>query len=107
MTPAIHIDRLLQKALQSQASEIRCRVGQPPRMYVDSSLVRMRPLELTTDEIQSLVTAITPEAQQQILLAGQPVRFVFGFGKFANFQVLINHTSEGLDLRIRPMGLVH
>jgi twitching motility protein PilT len=103
----IHIDRLLETCIRSNASDLHLHVGRPPTLRLNG---RLRPLEtkvLEPEDTLALMKAITPDRSQQELQEQGGTDFGFEFGDAGRFRtsVFMQKGNISLTLRLIPSKL--
>ena len=106
---AVQIEKLLELAVQTRASDLHLTVGVPPVLRVDG---RLRPVKsssgpLRPDDTTALMRAITSERLQQELAERGGVDFGFRYGDKGRFRVSVFRQKgmTGLVLRLIPQKL--
>src|SRR6187402_504605 len=86
---SIQIDRLLDTVVKLSASDLHCTVGRQPTLRLHGSLRNLQTKVLDSDDMVSLMKAITPEQKQQELQEMGGCDFGFAYGDMARFRVSI------------------
>ncbi len=85
----MQIDRLLDTVVKLGASDMHLTVGRPPTLRLHGHLRNLQTKVLDSDDMVSLMKAITPERSQQELQEEGGCDFGFAYGDAARFRVSI------------------
>ncbi|MBC7834614.1 MAG: type IV pilus twitching motility protein PilT [Phycisphaerales bacterium] len=85
----MQIDRLLDTVVKLGASDLHLTVGRPPTLRLHGHLKNLATKVLDSDDMVSLMKAITPERSQQELQEEGGCDFGFAYGDAARFRVSI------------------
>ena len=85
----MQIDRLLDTVVQSGASDLHLTVGRQPTVRLHGHLKNLQTKVIDSDDMVSLMKAITPERNQQELQEEGGTDFGFSYGDAARFRVSI------------------
>jgi twitching motility protein PilT len=85
----MQIDRLLDTVVKLGASDLHLTVGRPPTLRLHGHLRNLQTKVLDSDDMVSLMKAITPERSQQELQEEGGCDFGFAYGDAARFRVSI------------------
>jgi twitching motility protein PilT len=85
----MQIDRLLDTVVKLGASDLHMTVGRPPTLRLHGHLRNLQTKVLDSDDMVSLMKAITPERSQQELQEEGGCDFGFAYGDAARFRVSI------------------
>jgi len=99
----IQIDRLLDTVVQKGASDLHLTVGRPPTLRLHGHLVNLKTKILDSDDMVSLMKAITPERSQQELQEQGGCDFGFAYGEAARFRVSIFRQRGDLAIVCRQI----
>jgi twitching motility protein PilT len=97
------IDKLLNAAVQSGASDIHITVGIPPVFRMDGRMRALQTRALTPDDTHSLMKSITPERCQQELAERGGSDFGFAFGTAARFRVSVFRQRSNIAMVLRQI----
>jgi len=86
---SIQIDRLLDTVVKLGASDLHLTVGRPPTLRLHGHLRNLQTKVLDSDDMVSLMKAITSERSQQELQEEGGCDFGFAYGDAARFRVSI------------------
>jgi twitching motility protein PilT len=86
---SIQIDRLLDTVVKLNASDLHLTVGRPPTLRLHGHLRNLQTKVLDSDDMVSLMKAITSERSQQELQEEGGCDFGFAYGDAARFRVSI------------------
>ena len=104
----IHIDRLLETVVKTNASDLHLTVGRPPVIRLSGTLRSLETKVLAPEDTVSLMKAITPERNQQELQEEGGTDFGMGYGDGSRFRVAVfkQKTNIALVLRLIPSKLL-
>ena len=104
----IQIDRLLDTVIRQNASDIHLTVGLKPTLRLHGKLRSLDTKVLESDDVVSLMKAITPERAQQELQEEGSTDFGFAYGTQARFRVAIfrQRGDVAIALRLIPNQLM-
>jgi twitching motility protein PilT len=105
---AAQIDKLLELAVQSGASDIHLSVGSPPVLRIDERLRPVKSDVLQPEDTVALMKSISSERAQNELDRRGGSDFAFAYGDKARFRVSIFRQKGcvGLVLRLLPSHLL-
>ena len=99
----IQIDRLLDTVVQTGGSDLHLTVGRPPTIRLSGGLRNLQTKVLDSDDMVTLMKAITPERNQQELQEVGGTDFGFAFGDAARFRVSVFRQKGDLALVLRQI----
>lgn len=85
----MQIDRLLDTVIKLSASDLHLSVGRKPTLRLHGGLKNLDTKVLESDDMVTLMKAITPERNQQELQEEGGTDFGFAYGKAARFRVSV------------------
>ncbi len=85
----MQIDRLLDTVIKLNASDLHLSVGRKPTLRLHGGLKNLDTKVLESDDMVTLMKAITPERNQQELQEVGGTDFGFAYGKAARFRVSV------------------
>ncbi len=85
----MQIDRLLDTVIKLGAADLHMTVGRPPTLRLHGHLRSLQTKSLESDDMVSLMKAITPERNQQELQEKGGTDFGFAYGDAARFRVSV------------------
>ncbi len=85
----IQITALLDTVVKLRASDLHLTVGRPPTLRHHGMLKNLQTKILDSDDMVSLMKAITPERNQQELQEEGGTDFGFAYGEAARFRVSV------------------
>lgn len=94
---------LLELVVDQNASDLHCQVGQPPTLRISGSMVPIEGLDLTPQDTEKLMLAITPDNHQQNVKLNGGTDFGFAFGEKARFRVSILKSKGNYGLVLRQI----
>ncbi len=100
---SIQIDRLLDTVIKLGASDLHLTVGRPPTLRLHGGLKNLQTKVLDSDDMVSLMKAITPERNQQEIQEGGGTDFGFAYGTAARFRVSIFRQRGDLAIVCRQI----
>ncbi|MCH2174491.1 MAG: type IV pilus twitching motility protein PilT [Lentisphaeria bacterium] len=105
---SVEMNDLLQLVIDEGASDLHLEVGTPPNLRLNGEMVPLATADLTRDDTERLMKAITSESNQQKLREIGGADFGFSFGEKARFRVSCfkQRGSIGMVLRIIPNDLL-
>ncbi|MEN1705063.1 MAG: type IV pilus twitching motility protein PilT [Planctomycetota bacterium] len=99
----IQIDRLLDTVVQTGGSDLHLTVGRPPTIRLSGGLRNLQTKTLDSDDMVTLMKAITPERNQQELQEIGGTDFGFAFGEAARFRVSVFRQKGDLAMVLRQI----
>ena len=104
----IQIDRLLDTVIRQDASDLHLTVGRKPTLRLHGRLRSLDTKVLESDDMVSLMKAITPERAQQELQEEGRADFGFAYGTEARFRVAVfrQRGDVAISLRLIPNQLL-
>jgi twitching motility protein PilT len=99
----IQIDRLLDTVIKLGASDLHLTVGRPPTLRLHGGLRNLQTKILDSDDMVSLMKAITSERSQQELQEEGGCDFGFAYGDAARFRVSIFRQRGDLAIVCRQI----
>jgi twitching motility protein PilT len=99
----IQIDRLLDTVVKLGASDLHLTVGRRPTIRHHGGLKDLQTKVLDSDDMVSLMKAITPERNQQELQEEGGTDFGFAYGDAARFRVSVFRQRDDLALVLRQI----
>ena len=100
---SIQIDRLLDTVVKLGASDLHLTVGRPPTLRHHGKLKNLATKVLESDDMVSLMKAITPERNQQELQEEGGTDFGFAYGDMARFRVSVFRQRGDLAIVCRQI----
>jgi twitching motility protein PilT len=100
---SIQIDRLLDTVIKLGASDLHLTVGRPPTLRLHGGLRNLQTKILDSDDMVSLMKAITSERSQQELQEEGGCDFGFAYGDAARFRVSIFRQRGDLAIVCRQI----
>jgi len=100
---SMQIDRLLDTVVKNGASDLHLTVGRPPTIRLHGNLRDLKTKVLDSDDMVSLMKAITPERNQQELQEGGGTDFGFAYGDAARFRVSVFRQRGDLAIVCRQI----
>jgi twitching motility protein PilT len=100
---SMQIDRLLDTVVKFGASDLHLTVGRPPTLRLHGHLTNLKTKVLDSDDMVSLMKAITPERSQQELQEEGGCDFGFAYGDVARFRVSIFRQRNDLAIVCRQI----
>lgn len=100
---SIQIDRLLDTVVKLGASDMHLTVGRPPTLRHHGKLKNLATKVLESDDMVSLMKAITPERNQQELQEEGGTDFGFAYGDMARFRVSVFRQRGDLAIVCRQI----
>jgi len=94
---------LLDLVVEQNASDIHCQVGQPPTLRISGSMVPIEGPNLTPEDTEHLMLAITSDQHQQSVKANGGTDFGFAFLDRARFRVSIMRSKGNYGLVLRQI----
>src|SRR3954469_24610728 len=104
----MQIDRLLDTVVKLGASDLHVTVGRQPTIRLHGHLRNLQTKTLESDDMVSLMKAITPERNQQELQEEGTTDFGFAYGDAARFRVSVfrQRADLAICLRLIPSRLL-
>ncbi len=99
----MQIDRLLDTVVKNGASDLHLTVGRPPTLRLHGHLKNLATKVLDSDDMVSLMKAITPERSQQELQEEGGCDFGFAYGDAARFRVSVFRQRGDLAIVCRQI----
>src|SRR3954470_7048936 len=99
----MQIDRLLDTVVKLGASDLHLTVGRQPTIRLHGNLRNLSTKVLESDDMVSLMKAITPERNQQELQEEGGTDFGFAYGEAARFRVSVFRQRGDLALVLRQI----
>jgi twitching motility protein PilT len=99
----MQIDRLLDTVVKLGASDLHLTVGRPPTLRLHGHLRNLQTKVLDSDDMVSLMKAITSERSQQELQEEGGCDFGFAYGDAARFRVSIFRQRNDLAIVLRQI----
>lgn len=99
----MQIDRLLDTVVKQGASDLHLTVGRPPTIRLHGHLRNLATKVLDSDDMVSLMKAITPERNQQELQEEGGTDFGFAYGEAARFRVSVFRQRGDLAIVLRQI----
>ncbi|MCG3123442.1 MAG: Twitching mobility protein [Phycisphaerales bacterium] len=97
----MQIDRLLDTVVKTGASDLHLTVGRPPTVRLHGHLQNLKTKVLDSDDMVSLMKAITPERNQQELAEVGGTDFGFAYGDAARFRTSVFRQRGDLAMVLR------
>ncbi len=97
----IQIDRLLDTVIRQNASDLHLTVGRKPTLRLHGRLRSLDTKVLESDDMVSLMKAITPERAQQELQEEGSTDFGFAYGTEARFRVAVFRQRGDIAIALR------
>ncbi|MCH8152540.1 MAG: type IV pilus twitching motility protein PilT [Planctomycetes bacterium] len=100
----VQIDRLLDTVIRQDASDLHLTVGRKPTLRLHGKLRSLDTKVLDSDDMVSLMKAITPERAQQELQEEGSTDYGFAYGTEARFRVAVfrQRGDVAISLRLIP-----
>jgi len=104
----LHIERLLDLAVENNASDLHLTVDSPPVLRIHGRLRALKTPPLTPEDTVNFMKAITSERCQQELSERGTTDFGFAYGDKARFRVSVFRQRGfiGIALRVLPTDLM-
>ncbi len=99
----MQIDRLLDTVVKFGASDLHLTVGRPPTIRLHGDLRSLQTKVLDSEDMVSLMKAITPERNQQELQEEGTTDFGFAYGTAARFRVSVFRQRGDLAIVLRQI----
>jgi twitching motility protein PilT len=99
----IQIDRLLDTVIKLGAADLHLTVGRPPTLRLHGGLRNLQTKVLDSDDMVSLMKAITSERAQQELQEEGGCDFGFAYGDAARFRVSVFRQRGDLAIVLRQI----
>jgi twitching motility protein PilT len=99
----MQIDRLLDTVVKLGASDLHLTVKRPPTLRLHGNMRSLQTKVLDSDDMVSLMKAITPERNQQELQEQGTTDFGFAYGDAARFRVSVFRQRGDLALVLRQI----
>lgn len=99
----VQIDRLLDTVVKNGASDLHLTVGRQPTIRLHGGLRNLQTKVLDSDDMVSLMKAITPERNQQELQEEGGTDFGFAYGEAARFRVSVFRQKGDLAIVLRQI----
>lgn len=100
---AMQIDRLLDTVVKLSASDLHLTVGRPPTLRLHGHLRNLQTKVLDSDDMVSLMKAVTPERNQQELSEKGGTDFGFAYGEAARFRVSVFKQRGDIAMVLRQI----
>ncbi len=100
---SMQIDRLLDTVVKNGASDLHLTVGRQPTIRLHGNLRNLQTKILDSDDMVSLMKAITPERNQQELQEEGGTDFGFAYGDAARFRVSVFRQRGDLAIVCRQI----
>lgn len=100
---AMQIDRLLDTVVKLSASDLHLTVGRPPTLRLHGHLRNLQTKVLDSDDMVSLMKAVTPERNQQELSEKGGTDFGFAYGDAARFRVSVFKQRGDIAMVLRQI----
>jgi len=100
---SMQIDRLLDTVVKNGASDLHLTVGRQPTIRLHGNLRNLQTKTLESDDMVSLMKAITPERNQQELQEEGGTDFGFAYGEAARFRVSVFRQRGDLAICCRQI----
>jgi twitching motility protein PilT len=94
---------LLDLVVEQNASDLHCQVGQPPTLRISGSMVPIEGPNLTPEDTEHLMLAITSDLHQQNVKANGGTDFGFAFMDKARFRVSILKSKGNYGIVLRQI----
>jgi len=99
----VQIDRLLDTVVKTGGSDLHLTVGRQPTIRLNGGLRNLQTKVLDSDDMVSLMKAITPERNQQELQEEGGTDFGFAYGEAARFRVSVFRQKGDLAIVLRQI----
>lgn len=99
----MQIDRLLDTVVKLGASDLHLTVGRQPTIRIHAGLRNLQTKVLESDDMVTLMKAITPERNQQEIQEKGGTDFGFAYGDAARFRVSVFRQRGDLALVLRQI----
>lgn len=100
---SMQIDRLLDTVVKTGASDLHLTVGRQPTIRLHGNLRNLQTKVLESDDMVSLMKAITPERNQQELQEEGTTDFGFAYGEASRFRVSVFRQRGDLAIVCRQI----
>src|ERR1043165_279279 len=100
---SIQIDRLLDTVVKLGASDLHVTVGRQPTIRLHGHLRNLQTKVLESDDMVSLMKAVTPERNQQELQEEGGTDFGFAYGDAARFRVSVFRQRGDIAMVLRQI----
>ena len=97
----VQIDRLLDTVIRQDASDLHLTVGRKPTLRLHGKLRSLDTKVLDSDDLVSLMKAITPERAQQELQEEGSTDYGFAYGTEARFRVAVFRQRGDVAIALR------
>ena len=103
----VHINDLLKQMVKADGSDLHLKVGSPPIMRVDGTLLPLGKDRLSADAINQMVFNILNEKQKKEFTTGNELDFAYGVPGIARFRVnlCIQRGTVRVVMRIVPFDV--
>ncbi len=81
------LNKLFRAAIKAEASDLHIKVGQPPKMRINSVLKNTTGDKLTPERAEELVLGIMTEAQKEFFIENGSLDFAYQVGEMGRFRV--------------------
>src|SRR5579863_10435181 len=101
----MNLDELLRAAVESRASDLHLKVGNLPHVRADGELAPLSQFpRLTSDDIQSLATALMSDVQREKFQQSNEIDLAYGAAGLGRFRVNLfrQRGSVAIALRLIP-----
>ncbi|QOJ01607.1 MAG: type IV pilus twitching motility protein PilT [Phycisphaeraceae bacterium] len=99
----MQIDRLLDTVVKLGCSDLHLTVGRPPTIRLHGHLRNLQTKTLESDDMVSLMKAVTPERNQQELQEEGGTDFGFAYGDAARFRVSVFRQRGDIAMVLRQI----
>src|ERR1043165_7291982 len=100
---SIQIDRLLDTVVKLGTSDLHVTVGRQPTIRLHGHLRNLQTKVLESDDMVSLMKAVTPERNQQELQEEGGTDFGFAYGDAARFRVSVFRQRGDIAMVLRQI----
>jgi twitching motility protein PilT len=97
----VHIDRLLETAVRTGATDLFLLPERPPTLRIDGAHRSLETHSLTPDDVERCVQSVAPEELRERLAARGAAQWAFSFGTKARFRARCLRQRAGLELALR------
>ncbi|HZP59064.1 MAG TPA: type IV pilus twitching motility protein PilT [Opitutaceae bacterium] len=97
------MNELLELVVEQNASDLHCQVGQPPTLRISGSMTPIDGPQLTPDDTEKLMLAITPDNHQQAVKLNGGADFGFAYMDKARFRVSVLKAKGNYGLVLRQI----
>ena len=97
------LNKLFRAAIKAEASDLHIKVGQPPKMRINSVLKNTTGDKLTPERAEELVLGIMTEAQKEFFIENGALDFAYQVGEMGRFRVSVFRQRGMVSLAARKI----